>query len=104
MKMLSSSLPHEATRRRGLASGFQSSVATLEGALLQREDLEHAGILRHLRVHAAEERRVVVSCKAAEARRYGNVLLALGHVADDAAVMALAVVVAPQFLAGTRVV
>src|SRR5882724_4239725 len=70
----------------------------------QREDNQGTGILRHALEGLAIERDILVGHQAAPARRYGDVLLATRHVADDAGVMAHAVVVRPELLAAVRIV
>src|SRR5690349_9465835 len=54
----------------------------------QREDDQGAGVLRHALERLAVERDKLVGHQAAPARRYGNVLLAACHIADDAGIMA----------------
>src|SRR5258706_1246383 len=70
----------------------------------QREDNQGAGILRHALVGLAKERDKLVGHQTAPARRYGDVLLATCHVADDAGIMAHAVVARPKLLAAFRIV
>src|SRR4030095_3884002 len=69
----------------------------------QRKDLQDTRVLRHLGEHTAEERGVVVTGEATPAGHDGDILLALRAVGDDPAVVALAIVVLPQLLAGTGV-
>src|SRR6266516_5292946 len=70
----------------------------------QREDNQGAGILRHALEGLAIERDELVGHQAAPACRYRDVLLATCHVADDAGIMAHAVVVRPELLAAVRTV
>src|SRR6266508_2259781 len=70
----------------------------------QPKNLEDAGVLRHLGEHPTEERRVVIAGQPAPAGHDRDVLLAVGAVADDAAVVPLTVVVLPQLLARGRIV
>src|ERR1700704_6592436 len=60
--------------------------------LSQREHNQGAGVLRHALVGLAIERDNLVAPQAAPARRYGDVLLATRHIADDAGIVARAVV------------
>src|SRR4051812_24757171 len=53
-------------------------------SLSEREHNQGTGIFRHALEGFAIERDKLVGHQAAPARRYGNVLLATGHVADDA--------------------
>src|SRR5438445_8825926 len=70
----------------------------------QREDNQGTGILRHALEGLAIERDKLVGHQAAPARRYGDILLATGHVADDAGIMSHAVVARPQLFAAVRIV
>src|SRR6266478_654564 len=72
--------------------------------LLEREHEQGAGILRHALEGLAPQRRKLVGHQAAPTGRHGDVLLAAGHVADDAGVVAHAVAMRPQFLSGLGVV
>src|SRR5215471_442819 len=72
--------------------------------LLECEHEQGAGVLRHALEGLAPQRCKLVRHQAAPAGRYRNVLLAASHVADDAGVVAHAVIVRPQFLSGFGVV
>src|SRR5258708_18306317 len=74
------------------------------GGLLQCVDDERAAVLRHALERLAEGRAIVVGRHAAPAGDHGDVLLAVGAVADDAAVMPDAVGMRPQLLAALRIV
>src|SRR6266478_7882480 len=65
---------------------------------LQREHHDRAGVLRHALERLAEERSELVTHQRSPAGGHRDVLLALGRVADDAAVVADAVVVRPELL------
>src|SRR3982074_1313921 len=85
--------------------GKERSLPPTPSSLLsQREDNQGAGIFRHALVGLAIERDKLVGHQAAPARRYGDVLLAACHVADDAGIMAHAVVARPELLASFRIV
>src|SRR6202163_3984416 len=85
--------------------GKEKSLPPTPSSLsFQREDNQGAGIFRAALVGLAIERDKLVGHQAAPARRYGNVLLATCHVADDAGIMAHAVVVRPELLAAIRTV
>src|SRR5216683_6553910 len=85
--------------------GKEKSLPPTPSSLsFQREDNKGAGILRHALEGLAIERDVLVGHQAAPAGRYGDVLLATCHVADDAGIMAHAVVVRPELLAAIRIV
>src|ERR1700730_7095667 len=62
----------------------------------QREDNQGAGILRHALVGLAKKGDKAFGYQTPPARRYGDVLLATCHVADDAGIMAHAVVARPK--------
>src|SRR5688500_8647941 len=70
----------------------------------QREHDQRAGIFRHALEGLAVERNIFVGDQAAPTRRYGYILLAACHVADDAGIVAGAVVARPQLLAAFRIV
>src|SRR5258706_15460249 len=72
--------------------------------LLKREYEQGAGILRKALEGLAPQRRKLVGHQAAPTGRHGDILLAAGHVADDAGVVAHAVAMRPQFLSGLGVV
>src|SRR5260370_29740853 len=85
--------------------GKEKSLPPTPSSLsFQREDNKGAGILRHALEGLAVERDKLVGHQAAPARRDGDVLLATCHVADDAGIMAHAVVVRPELLAAIRIV
>src|SRR5882757_716470 len=63
--------------------------------LFKRVDNQGADILGLVLVGLAIERGKLVSHQTATARRYGDILLAPCHIADDAGIMARAVVVRP---------
>src|SRR4029453_5390263 len=67
-------------------------------AFPQREYPQGARVLRHALERLAEERTELVAHEGPPAGGHGDVLLALGRVADDAAVVADAVVVHPEYL------
>src|SRR5260370_31716289 len=77
---------------------------TLADGLFQRVDDERAAVLRHALERLAEGRAIVVRGHAAPAGDDGDVLLAVGAVADDAAVVPDAVGMRPQLLAALRIV
>src|SRR5258708_2799452 len=70
--------------------------------LFQRVDKHCAGILRHALERLAIERNILVGHQAAPPCRNRYILLAPCHVADDASVVADAVVVSPDLLAPVR--
>ena len=70
----------------------------------QRVDDQSAGVLLHRRIGRTEHRRIAFADHARKSGDNGNVLLAVGLVADDAAVMEDAVVGLPQILAGLGIV
>src|SRR6266545_828148 len=72
--------------------------------LLQREHHQRARVLRHALERLAEERAELVTDQRPPAGGHGNVLFALGRVADDAAVVPEAVVVRPELLPALGVV
>src|SRR5436190_4202086 len=72
--------------------------------LFQREHNQGAGVLRHALEGLAIKRDKLVGYQAAPSHRNGNVLLAAGHVADNAAVVTHAVVMVPELLAVLRIV
>src|SRR5437762_6088651 len=80
------------------------SLPPTPSSLPEREDNQGTGILRHALEGLAIERDILVGHQAAPARRYGDVLLATGHVADDAGIMSHAVVARPELVAGVRIV
>src|SRR5205823_10121864 len=84
-------LPQAGEGKRSGASGFHA-LAQVSMAL-QAEHHQCALVGRHARERLTVKDLVVVSGKAAPASGHGDVLLAFRHVADDAAVMALTVVV-----------
>src|SRR6266851_1482866 len=85
--------------------GKEKSLPPTPSSLsFQREDNKGAGILRHALEGLAIERDVLVGHQAAPAGRYGDVLLETCNVADDAGIMAHAVVVRPELLAAIRIV
>src|ERR1700682_129893 len=85
--------------------GKERSLPPTPSSLLsQREDNQGAGIFRHALVGLAIERDKLVGHQAAPTRRYGDVLLATRHVADDAGIMARAVVARPELLATLRII
>src|SRR5258708_13979048 len=84
--------------------GRERSLPPMSSSLFQREHNQGAGILRHALEGLAVERDVLVGHQAAPARRHGDVLLAARHVADDAGIVAHAVVVRPQLLAALGIV
>src|SRR3954454_10266922 len=71
---------------------------------LQRVYNQHPVVPRHALVRFAECRPEVVADHTAETGDHGNVLLAVGGVADDATLVAKTITVAPQLSAGFRVV
>src|SRR5229473_3074315 len=85
--------------------GKEKSLPPTPSSLsFQREDNQGAGILRHALEGLAKERDILVGHQAAPARGYRDVLLATCHVADDAGIVAHAVVVRPELLAAIRTV
>src|SRR3954467_2771290 len=74
------------------AAGRDRFLPPTPSSLPEREDNQRTGILRHAREGLAIERDKLVGHQAAPARRYGDILLAAGHVAYDAGVMPHAVV------------
>src|ERR1700726_1382122 len=80
------------------------SLPPTPSSLSEREDNQRTGILRHALEGLAIERDKLVGYQAAPARRYGDVLLATGHVADDAGIVPHAVIARPQLIAGVGVV
>src|SRR5205085_4055153 len=74
------------------AAGTDRSLPPTPSSLSEREDDQGTGILRHALEGLAIERDKLVGHQAAPARRYGDELLATGHVADDAGVVPHAVV------------
>src|SRR3954467_8867990 len=72
--------------------------------LFQAEDDKRPVITRHALVGAAEVWRVFVRQHAAKASDYGNVLLAVDGIADDAALVTGTVVVTPQLGPGFGIV
>src|SRR5258707_8488113 len=85
--------------------GKEKSLPPTPSSLsFQREDNQGAGILRHALEGLAIERDELVGHQATPACRYRDVLLATCHVADNAGIMAHAVVVRPEFLAAIRTV
>src|SRR5947209_4513821 len=73
-------------------------------SLRQREHDHRAGVLGHALIGLAVKVGVCVGNHAAPARRHRDVLLAARRIGDDAAVVADAVVMRPQFLAALGVV
>src|SRR6202790_3122707 len=84
--------------------GRERSLPPPPSSLFQREHNQGAGILRHALEGLAIERDILVGHQATPARRYGDVLPATRHVADDAGVMAHAIVARPELLAAIRTV
>src|ERR1700721_215621 len=72
--------------------------------LLQRINDEHAIIAWHAFVRFAEGRRIVIANHAAEAGNHGDILFAVDSIAHDAALVAEAIAVVPQFRPGFRIV
>src|ERR1700738_5233780 len=84
--------------------GRERSLPPPPSSLFQREHNQGAGILRHALEGLAVERDVLVGHQAAPARWHGDVLLAARHVADDAGIVAHAVIMRPQLLAALGIV
>src|SRR5216684_9110138 len=95
-----------ATHTNAAAPNFRGIAGrcSCRALLRQREHHQRAGVLRHALVGLAVKAGIGVGHHAAPPGRDGDVLLAAGAVADDAAVVADAVVVRPQLLAGLGVV
>src|SRR3954470_19014893 len=83
-------------KRRELSSRPFEPVPSL---LLQSEDFQHAGIFWHALPRFAEPVAVAITYQRAPSSHDGNVLLALGQIRDDAAVVPLAIVMFPELLA-----
>src|SRR6185437_345338 len=72
--------------------------------LLKGKHFEDTRVLRHALPRLAPELAIAVADQAAPAGHHCDVLLTFGLVADDPAVVALTIVVAPQLLAGAGIV
>src|SRR5258708_13071490 len=91
------------TRSGRDARGPRSGRGRPSLLLLEREHEQRAGILRKALERLAPQRRKFVGHQAAPTGRHRNVLLAAGHVADDAGVVAHALPMPPQFLSALAV-
>src|SRR5215467_5126797 len=93
-----------AANRPAAASSRRRDLILPSAASFQAVDDEHPFVPRHAFVGLAEVGREFVTEHAAKTGDDGDVLLAAGSVTDDAALVAEAVAVAPQFGAGGCVI